>query len=54
MTDHNNRINIFRDSELAEWAASLNTTPERVRLAVQTVGDGAEAVRRFLGQSRRS
>ncbi|MEP6791118.1 MAG: DUF3606 domain-containing protein [Ramlibacter sp.] len=54
MTDHNNRINIFRDSELQEWAASLNSTPERVRLAVLAVGDGAAEVRRFLGQSRRA
>jgi hypothetical protein len=42
------RININQDYELRDWAKSLNSTPERVKEAVQAVGDRAEKVREYL------
>jgi hypothetical protein len=42
------RINIHEDYELRDWAKSLKTTPERVKEAVQAVGDRAEKVREYL------
>jgi len=42
------RINVNEDYELRDWARSLNTTPERIREAVQAVGDRAEKVREYL------
>jgi hypothetical protein len=44
------RINVHQDYELRDWAKSLNTTPERLKEAVQAVGDRADKVREFLGQ----
>lgn len=44
------RINVNQDHELRDWAKSMNTTPERVKEAVQAVGDRADKVREFLGQ----
>lgn len=42
------RINIHEDYEVRDWAKSLGTTPERLKEAVQAVGDRAEKVREFL------
>lgn len=42
------RINVHEDYEVRDWAKSLNTTPERLKEAVQAVGDRAEKVREFL------
>jgi hypothetical protein len=42
------RINVNQDYELRDWAKSLNTTPERVKEAVQAVGDRADKVREYL------
>jgi hypothetical protein len=42
------RININEDYELRDWSRSLNTTPERLKEAVQAVGDRAEKVREYL------
>ena len=42
------RINVNQDYELRDWAESLKTTPERVKEAVQAVGDRADKVREFL------
>jgi hypothetical protein len=42
------RINVHQDYELRDWAKSLNTTPERLKEAVQAVGDRAGKVREFL------
>jgi hypothetical protein len=42
------RINIHEDYELRDWAKTLKTTPERVKEAVQAVGDRAEKVREYL------
>jgi hypothetical protein len=46
------RINVNQDYELRDWAKSLNTTPERVKEAVQAVGDRAEKVREYLSQDK--
>jgi hypothetical protein len=48
------RINVHEDYELRDWARSLNTTPERLKEAVQAVGDRAEKVRDYLGQDKPS
>jgi hypothetical protein len=42
------RINVNQEYELRDWAKSMNTTPERVKEAVQAVGDRADKVREFL------
>ena len=46
------RINVNEDYELRDWARSLNTTPERIKEAVQAVGDRAEKVREYLKSDR--
>jgi hypothetical protein len=46
------RINVNEDYELRDWAKSLNTTPERVKEAVQAVGDRADKVREYLGEKK--
>jgi hypothetical protein len=42
------RINVNEDYELRDWSKSLNTTPERLKEAVQAVGDRADQVREYL------
>jgi len=42
------RINIHQDYELRDWSKSLGVTPERLKEAVQAVGDRAEKVREYL------
>jgi len=42
------RINVHEDYELRNWAKSMNTTPERIKEAVQAVGDRADRVKEFL------
>ena len=46
------RINVHQDYELRDWAKSMNTTPERIKEAVQAVGDRAENVREYLSQDK--
>lgn len=46
------RINVHQDYELRDWAKSLNTTPERLKEAVQAVGDRAEKVREYLSNDK--
>lgn len=46
------RINVHQDYELRDWAKSLNTTPERLKEAVEAVGDRAERVREYLGRDK--
>jgi hypothetical protein len=48
------RINIHEDYELRDWAKSLATTPDRIKEAVQAVGDRAEKVREYLRQDKPS
>ena len=42
------RINVNEAYELRDWSKSLNTTPERLKEAVQAVGDRADKVREYL------
>ena len=42
------RINVHEDYELRDWSKSLNTTPEKLKAAVQAVGDRADKVREYL------
>lgn len=42
------RINVNQDHEVRDWAKSLKTTPERVKEAVQAVGDRVEKVKERL------
>lgn len=44
------RINVNQDYELRDWSRSLNTTPEKLKEAVQAVGDRADKVREFLNK----
>ena len=44
------RIDVNQDYELRDWAKTLNTTPERLKEAVQAVGDRADKVREYLGE----
>ena len=46
------RINVHQDYELRDWAKSMNTTPERIKEAVQAVGDRADKVREYLGEKK--
>jgi hypothetical protein len=46
------RINVNEDYELRDWSKSLNVTPERLKEAVQAVGDRAEKVREYLRSDR--
>jgi hypothetical protein len=48
------RINVNQEYELRDWAKSLNTTPERVKEAVQAVGDRADKVKEYLGERAKS
>jgi hypothetical protein len=48
------RINVNQEYELRDWAKSLKTTPERLKEAVQAVGDRADRVREFLGERDKS
>ena len=44
------RINVNQEHELRDWAKSMNTTPERLKEAVQAVGDRADKVKEYLGE----
>lgn len=46
------RINIHQDYELRDWSKSLQTTPERLKEAVQAVGDRADKVREYLSKDK--
>ena len=46
------RINVNEDYELRDWSKSLNVTPERLKEAVQAVGDRVEKVREYLRSDR--
>jgi hypothetical protein len=47
------RINVYQDAEIRDWAKCLNTTPDRIRAAVRVAGDRAESVGNYLRQSDR-
>jgi hypothetical protein len=42
------RIDVGQDYELRNWAKVLKTTPERVKEAVQAVGDRVDKIRQYL------
>lgn len=44
------RVMTTQDYEYQSWATSINSTPEKVRLAVQKVGHSADAVREYLSK----
>ncbi|HSV79122.1 MAG TPA: DUF3606 domain-containing protein [Ramlibacter sp.] len=44
------RINVNQNYELSVWSKSLRVTPERLKEAVQAVGDRADKVREYLNQ----
>ncbi|MFL6694433.1 MAG: DUF3606 domain-containing protein [Ramlibacter sp.] len=46
------RINVHEDYELRDWSKSLGVTPERLKEAVQAVGDRAGKVREYLQSDR--
>lgn len=46
------RINVNQDYELRDWSESLGTTPEKLKEAVQAVGDRADKVREYLKKER--
>ena len=49
------RINVNQDHELRNWAQKFGVTSERVREAVQAVGDRADKVEDYLrGRNERS
>ena len=43
------RINLSEDYEVRYWSGALGVSAERLREAVEAVGPGADAVRRYLG-----
>jgi hypothetical protein len=47
------RINVHQDYELRDWSKSLGVTPERLKEAVQAVGDRADKVREYLSKRER-
>ena len=46
------RINIHEDYELRDWSKSLGVTQEKLKEAVQAVGDRADKVREYLSQEK--
>jgi hypothetical protein len=48
------RINVNQDYELRDWSDKLGVTPERLKEAVQAVGDSADKVQQYLKGSERS
>jgi hypothetical protein len=46
------RINVNQAYELRDWAKSMNTTPDKLKEAVQAVGDRADKVREFLRERK--
>ena len=42
------RINVNQDYELRDWARKYGVTPDRLKEAVQAVGDRADAVEKHL------
>jgi hypothetical protein len=48
------RINVNQDYELRDWSDKFGVTPERLKEAVQAVGDSADKVQQYLKGSERS
>ena len=45
------RINVNQDHELRHWSQKLGVTPDKLKEAVQAVGDDAEKVQQHLRKS---
>jgi hypothetical protein len=43
------RINVHQDYELRDWSKKFGVSKERLKEAVQAVGDRADKVEQFLG-----
>jgi hypothetical protein len=48
------RINVHQDYELRDWSKKFGVTPERLRQAVEAVGDRADKVEEHLRASASS
>ncbi len=48
------RINVNEDYELRDWSDKFGVTKERLKEAVQAVGDQADKVEKYLKGSERS
>ena len=48
------RINVNQDYELQDWSKKFGVTKERLKEAVQAVGDNAEKVQKYLKGGERS
>ena len=48
------RINVNQDYELQDWSKKFGVTKDRLKEAVQAVGDNAEKVERYLKGGDRS
>ena len=44
------RIDVHEDYELRDWSKKLGVTPERLKEAVEAVGDRADKVQDYLQQ----
>ena len=47
------RINVNQDYELRDWSDKLGVTKERLKEAVQAVGDSADKVQEYLKRGER-
>lgn len=45
------RINPGEDREVRDWAAKYGVTPERLREAVEAVGDRPDAVAKYFSEA---
>jgi len=43
-------ISLEQDYEVRDWTKSMNTTEEKLRAAVEAVGNSAEKVREYLSK----
>ena len=48
------RINVNQDYELQDWSKKFGVTKERLKEAVQAVGDNADKVQKYLKGNERS
>jgi hypothetical protein len=46
------RINVNEEYEVRDWAKSFGVAPDEIKKAVKSVGDRADAVRKYLAERR--
>ena len=44
------RVNLSQEYEVRGWAKALSTTPDKLKEAVQAVGDRADKIREYLAK----